>query len=172
MYHNPQAVVQVNRRRSRAFAIERSVRQGCPLSPLLYVLALESFLLRLRDERTNPALHGVPFCWPSYGKCFRFRRWYHCICIPPPGYKGCEEGGWRVRADSRSQGQFWQKWRFCVSVLGGVAIPFQGPSAGVTDPSASSGCSSGLTSYWNEIGRKYKLMWMFRWESGFQGGWP
>ena len=37
MYHNPQAVVQVNGRRSRVFAIERSVRQGCPLSPLLYV---------------------------------------------------------------------------------------------------------------------------------------
>ena len=34
MYHNPQAVVQVNGRRSRVFAIERSVRQGCPLSPL------------------------------------------------------------------------------------------------------------------------------------------
>ena len=30
MYHNPQAVVQVNGRRSRVFAIERSVRQGCP----------------------------------------------------------------------------------------------------------------------------------------------
>ena len=41
MYHNPQAVVQVNGRRSRVFAIERSVRQGCPLSPLLYVLALD-----------------------------------------------------------------------------------------------------------------------------------
>ena len=34
-YHNPQAVVQVNGGRSRAFAIERSVWQGCPLSPLL-----------------------------------------------------------------------------------------------------------------------------------------
>ena len=35
MNHNPQAVVQVNGRCSRAFAIERSVRQGCLLSPLL-----------------------------------------------------------------------------------------------------------------------------------------
>ena len=40
-YHNPQAVVQVNERRSRAFVIERSVRQGCPLSLFLYILALE-----------------------------------------------------------------------------------------------------------------------------------
>ena len=50
IYHNPQAVVQVNGRCSRAFAIERLVRQGCPLSPLLYVLALEPLLRKLRDE--------------------------------------------------------------------------------------------------------------------------
>ena len=50
-------------------------------------------LIRLRDRTTNPALRGVPFCWPSYGKGFRVRRWYHSFCIPPPGYKGCEEGG-------------------------------------------------------------------------------
>ena len=61
MYHNPQAVVQVNGRRSRVFAIECSVRQGCPLSPLLYVLALEPLLRRLRDEGTSPSLRGIPF---------------------------------------------------------------------------------------------------------------
>ena len=61
MYHNPQAVVQVNGRRSRVLAIERSVRQGCPLSPLLYVLTLEPLLRRLRDERTGPSLRGIPF---------------------------------------------------------------------------------------------------------------
>ena len=61
MYHNPQAVVQVNGRCSRVFAIERSVRQGCPLSSLLYVLALEPLLRRLRDERTSPSLRGIPF---------------------------------------------------------------------------------------------------------------
>ena len=53
--------MQANGRRSRAFVIERSVRQGCPLSPLLYVLALEPLLCRLRDEGTSPALRGVPF---------------------------------------------------------------------------------------------------------------
>ena len=64
MYHNPQAVVQVNGRRLRVFTIERLVRQGCPLSPLLYVLALEPLLRRLRDRTTNPALRGVPFAGP------------------------------------------------------------------------------------------------------------
>ena len=41
--------------------IERSVRQGCLLSPLLYVLALEPLLRRLRDEGTGPTLRGIPF---------------------------------------------------------------------------------------------------------------
>ena len=61
MSYNPQAVVQVNGRHSGAFVIELSVRQGSPLSPLLYILALEPLLRRLRDEGTSPALRGVPF---------------------------------------------------------------------------------------------------------------
>ena len=58
LYPNP-VVVQVNGRRSKAFAIERSVRQGCPLSPLLYVLTLEPLLCRLRDERNRLAQRGI-----------------------------------------------------------------------------------------------------------------
>ena len=72
MYHNPQAVVHVNGRCSRAFAFERLVRQGCPLSPLLYVLALEPLLRRLRDEGKNPALRGVPFAGPLTARVSAF----------------------------------------------------------------------------------------------------
>ena len=57
--HNPQTVVQMNGKRSKAFVIEHSVRQGCPLSPLFYVLSLEPLLRRLRNERARPALCGV-----------------------------------------------------------------------------------------------------------------
>ena len=64
--------MQVNGRRSRMFAIERSVRQGCPLSPLLYVLALELLLLRLRDEGANPALCSVPFAGPLTARVSTF----------------------------------------------------------------------------------------------------
>ena len=92
MYHNPQAVVQVNGRRSEVFAIERSVRQGCPLSPLLYVLALEPLLRRLRDRTTTPALRGVPFASPLTARVSAFADDIS-VCIPPSGYKGCEEGG-------------------------------------------------------------------------------
>ena len=59
LYHKPQAGVQVNGVRSEAFVLERSVRQGCLQSPLLYVLALEPLLRRLSDETANPALRGV-----------------------------------------------------------------------------------------------------------------
>ena len=72
MYHNPQAVVQVNGRRSRTFAIERSIRQGYPLSPPLYVLALEPLLRRLRDEGTDPALCGVPSAGPLAARVSAF----------------------------------------------------------------------------------------------------
>ena len=61
LYHNPQGVVSVDRKRSEALVIERSVRQGCALSPLLYVLALEPLLRRLRDEKANLALPRVSF---------------------------------------------------------------------------------------------------------------
>ena len=59
LYHNLQAVVQVNGKRSKAFVIESSVQQGCPLSPLLYVLALKPLFRKLRDERVHLALRGV-----------------------------------------------------------------------------------------------------------------
>ena len=72
MYHNPQAVVQVNGRSSRAFAIERSVQQGCPRSPLLYVLALEPLLRSLTDEETNSALRGDPFSGPLTARVSAF----------------------------------------------------------------------------------------------------
>ena len=92
MYHNPQAVVQVNGRRSRVFAIERSVRQGCPLSPLLYVLALEPLLRSLRDEGTSPSLRGIPFAGPLTARVSAFADDIS-LCIPSSGYKGYEEGG-------------------------------------------------------------------------------
>ena len=41
MYHNLQTVVEGNRKYSEAFGVGWSVWQGCSLSPILYVIALE-----------------------------------------------------------------------------------------------------------------------------------
>ena len=42
------------------------------MSPLLYVLALEPLLRRLRDRTTNPALRGVPFAGPLTARVSAF----------------------------------------------------------------------------------------------------
>ena len=137
--------MQVNGRRSGTFAIERSVRQGCLLSPLLYVLTLEPLLRRLRDERTSPALRSVPFAGPLTARVSAFADNITVFVSHRVGMKAVKEAvvgyeriaGAKVNFD-KSEGLRFGAWR--------VAIPFKGPFAGVTDPSASLGCGSGLTS--------------------------
>ena len=63
--------MQVNGRHSGRLQLS-SVRQGCPLSPLLYVLALEPLLRRLRDEGANSALRGVLFAGPLMARVSAF----------------------------------------------------------------------------------------------------
>ena len=72
MYHNFQAVLQVNGKRSEAFVIERSVEQDCPLSLLFYVLALKFPLHGLREEKACPALHSMPPVAPLLAKVSAF----------------------------------------------------------------------------------------------------
>ena len=120
MYHNPQAVVQMNGRRSRAFAIERSVWQGCPLSPLLYVLALEPLLRRLRDEGTSPALRGVPFTGPLTARVSAFADDITVFVSHRLDIKAVKES-----SGLQEPRLILTKAKVCGSVLGGVAILFR-----------------------------------------------
>ena len=57
IYQNTLAAVQYNGRVSRFFEVSRGVRQGCPLSPLLYLLGAE---ILARAIRENKKIKGIP----------------------------------------------------------------------------------------------------------------
>ena len=56
LYVSPEVVVEVNEVRLEPFTLTRSICQGCPLSPMLYILVLEPFLRKLK---ANLALRGL-----------------------------------------------------------------------------------------------------------------
>lgn len=51
LYTDIKSSVIVNNVISEPFSLSRSVRQGCPLSPLLYVLCLEPFAKKVQDDQ-------------------------------------------------------------------------------------------------------------------------
>ena len=67
LYASPRVMVEVNGVRSEHFTLTRLIRQGCPLSTMLYILALEPFLRGLKE---NPALRGLTL--PGSSKVARY----------------------------------------------------------------------------------------------------
>ena len=57
LYASSGVMVEVNGVRSEPFILTRSIRQGCPLSPMLYIFALDPFLRKLK---ANLVLRGLP----------------------------------------------------------------------------------------------------------------
>ena len=58
LYTNINSAVLVNGYISDTFQVSRGVPQGCPLSPLLYVLCIESFAVKIRSD---PHIQGIVF---------------------------------------------------------------------------------------------------------------
>jgi hypothetical protein len=65
-YSNVESAVVINGWTSSFFKPSRGVRQGCPLSPLLYVLCIEVLACSIT---ASPAIEGVPL--PGAGRVFK-----------------------------------------------------------------------------------------------------
>lgn len=63
LYSTPSASVRYAGCLSPSFPISRGTRQGCPLSPVLFVLALEPLAIALRAD---PNITGIPYAGDNY----------------------------------------------------------------------------------------------------------
>jgi exonuclease III len=57
LYFDTSSQVLVNGFLTDTFKVKRSVRQGCPISPLLYILVIEAFAEKVRND---PDITGIP----------------------------------------------------------------------------------------------------------------
>ena len=57
LYSNPQAIVLTNGLSSAPFKLYRATRQGCPLSPLLFTLAIEPLAMAIRNSIHFKGMH-------------------------------------------------------------------------------------------------------------------
>uniref|UniRef100_A0A803J2H9 Reverse transcriptase domain-containing protein n=1 Tax=Xenopus tropicalis TaxID=8364 RepID=A0A803J2H9_XENTR len=56
LYESPSARIMVNSELSQAFPLKRGTRQGCPLSPFLFALAIEPLAIKIRN---NAGIQGL-----------------------------------------------------------------------------------------------------------------
>ena len=155
MYHSPQALVQVDGKRSKAFTIKRLFLQGFLLSSLIYILALETLLWRLRDEKASLVLCSIPFAGSLSAKVSAYADDITVFVSCRLGMKSVKNADARYEQIAevkinfdKNEGLWLGHWR------GGVPLP--GPFRWSDGPIPMLGCCSGPGSKWCEIGRKYR----------------
>lgn len=65
IYANIESTLLLDSKESKPFRVTRGVRQGCPLSPVLFILSLEPYLIAI--ER-HPHIRGLPLPGNSFVK--------------------------------------------------------------------------------------------------------
>lgn len=53
------ALVEVNGSLSQPIPLSRSIRQGCPLAPALFVISSDALFYLLTDDTLSPKVHGI-----------------------------------------------------------------------------------------------------------------
>lgn len=56
IYQKQRAAIRVNNDITNSFNVEKGTRQGCPLSPLLFILVIEILLIKVREVKEIPGL--------------------------------------------------------------------------------------------------------------------
>ena len=126
-----------------------------PLSPLLYVLALEPLFHGLREREACPALRSILFACPLSAKVSGYADAITVFVSSRLDIKAVKKAVARYEQIAGPI-SILIRAKFCIWVPGEVALPYLDLSVGVTDLSASSGCGLGPASNWSEIGRRYK----------------
>uniref|UniRef100_A0A803TDX0 Reverse transcriptase domain-containing protein n=1 Tax=Anolis carolinensis TaxID=28377 RepID=A0A803TDX0_ANOCA len=68
IYQNQKTKIRVNGRETETVMIERGTRQGCPLSPLIFIMTLEILLNNIREnkELQGAKIHGTHYKVKAY----------------------------------------------------------------------------------------------------------
>ena len=98
LYASPRVMIEVNGVRSELFPLTRSIHQGCLLSPMLYILALEPFLHKLK---ANPALHGLRL--PGSSQLAKYTAYADDACNEHWRGGGGEQRNRKERSSDRGQ---------------------------------------------------------------------
>ena len=57
IYDKPTASIILNGEKLEAFPLRSGTRQGCPLSPLLFIIVLEVLAMAIREEKETKGTH-------------------------------------------------------------------------------------------------------------------
>lgn len=68
LYSTPSAQVRLQGFYTESIPISKGTRQGCPLSPLIFAIAIETLVVTIRN---NPDIHGI-HCGSRCQKCALF----------------------------------------------------------------------------------------------------
>ena len=85
IYDKPTANIILNGEKLKAFSLKSETRQGCPLSPLLFIIVLEVLATEIREEKKNKRNPD----WKRRSKTLTVCRWHDPLCAAAESLQSC-----------------------------------------------------------------------------------